>query len=86
MPKIPTAPQPVKVDPLLAYAVALADLAEATGLTVKDVIELGKAKAAGFPDLPHSIASLGHQIHRDRMDAFLWRNNLHEQRSDYVRE
>lgn len=59
----------------LGYAVALADLAAARGMTVQGVCEFpDELRKAGLPyPLPAGVAHAAHRIDRDRTDGMLWR-------------
>lgn len=61
----------------LGMSVALADLANARGMNVSDVITLPERLAsAGLPiDIHGAIIARAVKIQRDEIDAMLWRNN-----------
>ena len=61
----------------LGMSVALADLAEARGMNVSDVLTLPeRLTEAGLPIIiPHSVAARATKMQRDVADGMLWRNN-----------
>lgn len=61
----------------LGMSVALADLADARGMNVSDVITLPELlKGAGLPAEPHgAVVARAAKMQRDSTDAMLWRNN-----------
>jgi hypothetical protein len=69
------APAPATDFAAQGLALALADLAQAKGLTVAGVCELPDAlSAAGLPvPVPPHVAHAAHKIDRDRIDGMLWR-------------
>lgn len=70
----------VKVTPIIAangLAVALADLAEAKGMTIEGVSDCPHFLAeAGLPEkIGPTLGHAAHRIYRDRIDAVMWRCN-----------
>lgn len=61
----------------LGMSVALADLADARGMHVNDVVEFHHLLlGAGLPtELPGAVVARANKIQRDAVDAMLWRNN-----------
>lgn len=61
----------------LGMSVALADLADARGMHVNDVVQFHHLLlGAGLPtELPGAVVARANKIQRDAVDAMLWRNN-----------
>jgi hypothetical protein len=68
----------------LGISLAIADLADAKGLSVEDVVTMPHVlEAAGLPHpIAPAVARRAHQLYRNAVDGMLWRGNVLKLHSD----